>query len=211
MTEPPTPELARERDELIAEIHAAFAGVSREGGVSWSETRVLDDELRPTTRKRLAARALDREPRWEALVDDPAWSTEEGFGQAAFSFLDPIGFRYYLGLAMLRCLRRGYDVGIELHLTIHREYDPMAGLAPAPSERWREYYLRKWSALDERQRRCVARFLRFMLSLAETGTDEHGPDEWGAEGARDALDSYWGVYAGAGANPSVPLDGAAPE
>lgn len=82
-------DLQSEHQALIKEIHAAFAGVSREGGVSWSETRVLD--MYGSDDERKAARAQDTDRSWSELVDDPKWY-EIGIG--GFSFLDPISVRY---------------------------------------------------------------------------------------------------------------------
>lgn len=104
-------DLEAEREALIPEIYAAFAGVSREGGVSWSESVVLDNYI--SMNQRLAARAYDTDTSWEQLVDDPLWNSYAGLskflepdgnwrdyinstksvpGSGGFSFLDAIGF-----------------------------------------------------------------------------------------------------------------------
>ena len=46
--------------------------------------------------------------------------------------------------------------------------------------------LELWSLLDERQRRCVARFVHFMEADAILRCDDHDSWEWEA-----AYDSYW--------------------
>jgi len=196
MTEPPTPELAREREELIAEINAAFAGVTREGGVSWSESEVRDHY--GTIEERARARARDQERSWEELVDDPAWHPDPGVG--GLSFVDPIGFRYYVPAAMTRYLRGEGEFSLASYLTLRDEF--------------REHTLGTWSLLDARQRACVRRFLRHVLAVEEPPVDPearpgwwdpafeaegypwqpewgHAPPTFEARVVREALESYW--------------------
>jgi hypothetical protein len=189
-----TQELIGERDGLLREIDAAFDGVSREGGVSWSESRVLDDQGTPA--ERAAARSRDREEDWRQLVDDPGWVVDPGSG--GFYFLDPIGFRYYLPAAMVRCVVSGQDEGVLPHLTVY------PGQSSRPP-------LAQWSRLDMRQRRCVARFLRYMHLAAVHSYRDFRADWWDPafekqglvwdtswseqaewEGWSTALDGYWG-------------------
>jgi len=99
---------------VIVEIYESFADVGREGGVSWSETVVLDD--RGTDEERAEARAQDTETSWQELIDDSEWQPELSFD---WYFLDAIGFRYYLPAAMIRCVRSGYNnENIALCLTL---------------------------------------------------------------------------------------------
>jgi hypothetical protein len=97
------PHSSMARESLISEVYTAFDGVSRLGGVSWSETHVIDNY--GSMEARLQARALDHDSSWEALVDDLNW--DWGDGITGFSFLDPIAYRYYLPAAMIRDLRCG--------------------------------------------------------------------------------------------------------
>jgi hypothetical protein len=100
-------DLEAEREALIAEIYAAFKDVSREGGVSWSETYVLD--FYGTPEERAEARDRDRDWSWTDLVDDPDWQIGQGSG--GLTFLDAIGFRYYLPHAHpARGERRGHSI-----------------------------------------------------------------------------------------------------
>ena len=128
------PFVLAERDALLAEIHEAFPGGSRQGGVSWSEADVIDDYGSPD--QRAAARARDRDTRWQDLVDDPNWNPSDG---GHWSFLDAIGFRYYLPAAMVLAVRQGYDAGILFHLTLPegdlRDYKAVAVdvAQPAPA------------------------------------------------------------------------------
>lgn len=164
---PLPPELEREREELIREIHAAFADVSREGGVSWSEAEVIDGY--GTEEEKAAARRADKDRSWTELVDNRKW--DPGFGIGGYCFLDAIGFRYYLPPAMIRCIRSGFDEGIAFHLTREGRLRHMGA---------------QWSLLDQRQQRCVARFLRFMVAHTEADGDEFFRKRWD-----EPLQRYW--------------------
>src|SRR5262245_4001453 len=96
--------LKSEQTAVEAEIREAFKGVGRDGGVSWTES-INVDLPHGYEDDRAAARAKDVEKCWEDLVDDPAWRHDMGVG--GFNFLDPIGYRYYIAPAMIRCAREG--------------------------------------------------------------------------------------------------------
>lgn len=163
------------RDALIAEISDAFRDVSRTGGVSWSQSDVIDsygDED-----EQAEAREKDTDTHWSEVVADEKWSSEPGVG--GFSFLDSIGFRYYLPAAMIRSLRSGWDEGIQFHLDNN-------------SAEFRSFNEQKQSLLDHRQRICVARFLLYMMRKTES---VGCPDaDW-----LKALNSEWRPYL----NPEV--------
>jgi predicted RNase H-like HicB family nuclease len=161
--------LRTEREDCIDEIYAAFAHVTREGGISWSETDVIDDY--GTAEQRAAPRANDMEAGWQQLVDDPHWICDRGFG--GFSFLDPIGFRYYLPPAMIRSLRCDAGAGdIAFHLK-----------APdSNTERSKER--EQWSALSAPQRHCVAHFIRTMMLIDAANVPDSEYWYW-------ALRDYW--------------------
>src|SRR4051812_779232 len=65
------PQLKLEAAAVENEIRIAFRGLSRDGGVSWSESVELD--LHKTPDEQAAARARDVEAHWEDLVDDLTW------------------------------------------------------------------------------------------------------------------------------------------
>ena len=158
--------LAAERDALVAEIEAAFEGVTREGGKSWRDAEVADfygDEAFATW--------IDTDTRWQDLADDPNWYHASGNG--GFCFLDPIGFRYFLPAAMIQAIRSSYNEGIQFHLTI-------------ASDDRREHHLNKVSLLDNRQMQCVRRFIEYMIAVSEAQEQEFEVDAW-----REALESYW--------------------
>src|SRR5262249_2266185 len=148
--------LITERDLVIDEVYAAFCDVARKGGVSWAETKVIDGYGGDA--ERAAARASDTDRTWAELVDDPEWKVFAGVG--GWSFLDAIGFRYYLPAATIRCIRSGHDEGVQFHLTLS---DRESGL--------REYTKTTWSLLDERQCRCVARFVDCMILITDRDID----------------------------------------
>lgn len=170
-------QLKREAQALEARIREAFKGVSREGGVSWSESVVIDlPEVSDLDfdQQRMEARARDLDTSWEQLIDDPAWFSACGIG--GFPFLDAIGFRYYLPVALIRTVRdrSDSDQGICFHLDI----PPEAG--------WRRAYcVEHVSLLNRAQCQTVAAFLRFMNSVPDWPNPCLG-DEWDA-----ALRSHW--------------------
>ena len=159
-------QLEREARAVEAQIREAFKGVSRAGGVSWSES-VADDRYDP---HRAEARALDTEQRWEDLVDDPSWDHQPGIG--GFNFLDPIGYRYYIAPAMIRCIRKRCGEFVSYALGIDGDF-----------KRGRV------SLVDARQAHVIARFVRFMIAVHAAADDEIYGRAW-----RDAYLGYWKDY-----------------
>lgn len=139
----PTKHLEKERRAVEAKIREAFRGVTREGGVSWSEAAIIDSY--GSDKEREQARSLDTEPRWEDLVDDPNWHHDLTFG--GFSFLDPIGFRYYIAPTMIRYIRHGGGYLFSGHLTIEDD---------SKKERV--------SLITTEQAHAIARFVRLMIA-----------------------------------------------
>ena len=180
--------LLAERDALIAEIHAAFKHIKRGRGVSWLETDVLDDY--GTEQECKAARAKDPEQHWPTLVNNPNWDHDKTYG--GWAFLDPEGFRYYLPPAMVREALNDDPYGASPFMFSLTFPKP----AKDPKRDLREHTLKKWSMLDDRQRRCVKRFLEYKVACARAHHDaetaelgyENGPfrSEW-----LTALNSYW--------------------
>lgn len=175
-----TPEqLKHEKRAVLAEIDAAFADVSREGGISWSQARAMDLSEGPGRVR--DARELDTDKHWNELVADPAWSFDIGVG--GFAFLDPIGFRYYLPAAMKQCILHAQ---VDSHL-------PWSQLELRPGDESSQ--LKRWSLFDARQVRCIARFLRCMDAMHTAACIANHPE---LLGTRDdptywqaALLSYW--------------------
>ena len=139
---------------LIAEVYAAFEGASREGGVSWRQSRLRDNGLY-TPREYREAGEKDKDRCWEDLIDDATWEPETGGAiGGSFSFLDAIGFRYYIPVVLVRELRDFGSCGLTpwFHLN-----------CPPTSDGRQEWRARQFSALNERQKQCVAAFIRYAI------------------------------------------------
>jgi hypothetical protein len=163
---PRVPEsLRREQASVESQIREAFRDVTREDGTSWSESVIVDGDGSGRTREQ--ARAEDTERCWEELVDDASWDHEAGMG--GFNFLDPIGFRYYIAPAMIRCLRDGYGESIAYALTVDGDFK--RGLV---------------SLITPRQAHVIARFVRFMIAVHSAIGDDIYREPWA-----DAYKMYW--------------------
>lgn len=158
------------RDALITEIGDAFRDVSRVGGISWSQCRVLDDYGGEDAQAK--AREKDTDTHWSQLVTDENWQPNPGVG--GFNFLDSIGFRYYLPAAMIRSLRTGWGDEITFRL-INK------------NDEFQSSRKQQQSLLDSRQRICVARFLLYMMRKNESAG--YPDDDW-----LKALNSEWRQY-----------------
>jgi len=134
-----------EQDAVEALIRGAFRGVTREGGISWSEADELSCCADEATLA--AARARDVDRQWEDLVDDASWRHNTGGDE--WLWLDAIGFRYYLAPAMIRCTRDPVDDELFLYaMQIHGEL--------------KEDQVR---LLTRNQKHVAARFVRLMTAI----------------------------------------------
>ena len=146
--------LPSEGARIVAEtIARAFAGVSRQGGVSWSESVALNGVpfargLRRSPVREISRRELDRARGRSDLVVPRS-------GVGGFAFLDPIGTRYYLPVAMIRWLRG------------ERTTVSCPTVSPLTDGELREWTLDKWSLLSDAQRAGVARFIRHSMETEE--------------------------------------------
>lgn len=143
-----------ECESLVNEIHEAFKNVTREHGVSWNETSAIDDYA--SDEACAAARLTDKDAHWTQLIEDKDWKPFPGFG--GFSFIDAIGFRYYLPLTMIRFLRDNADEWFPGHFA-----DVMAQQIDAKDAMW-----------TNQQLRCIAWFISYM-ARHDTGFPE--PDD----------------------------------
>ena len=146
-----------EQRSVEAQIRDAFRGVTREGGVSWSESVIVDGDGSGRTREQ--ARLEDTETAWEELVDDPSWQHEVGMG--GFNFLDPIGYRYYIAPAMIRCIREGGGEVISYALDVSGDFK--RGLV---------------SLINPNQAHVIARFIRLMIAIHKAVGDEIFGASW---------------------------------
>lgn len=138
---------------LIEEITAAFDGVSRENGVSFHESRVIDDY--GSDEERAEARSQDTETRWQDVPDDDIYHA-----YACLSFLDEIGFRYYIPAFVVWSLRymdteepdfaSDTDASIIYHLTL--SYD----------ESLKDYHLSRYKFFTHEQSKAIAHYLEFI-------------------------------------------------
>jgi hypothetical protein len=167
--------IERERDGLLVDIAAAFGGVSREGGISWSEADVIDDY--GSMEERQKARAADTERGWNELLDHPDWQDSPWMIGTRFCSFDGIAFRYYLAPAMIRTIEVGGDIGLRFHLRPPESSD---------TERSREYRRQQLTALTEAQRRCVHRFIEYMIAVAEAEGNPEDAGDW-----RTVLWDFW--------------------
>lgn len=160
--------LEKRKEDLITEIFEAFRGVTRQDGVSWSEADVIDGY--GSEQERRAARESDRDSTWQSLVDDPNWDPDtEG---SRYSFLDAVGFRYYLAPSMVRMLRGVWIDSLCFHLTLPRLF-------------LRDHTWDKWTLVQGHQRRCVRDFVLLMRDLEKADPNDVSK-EW-----QVAWQSYW--------------------
>ena len=163
------PNYSARKAALIEEIIAAFDGVSREGGVSLSEAKVIDDY--GSEQKRAAARLSDTDTRWQDVPDEDVRSYWD------LHFFDPIGFRYYLPCFLLAYLH--YENLDEENGGGHEVFNSnnfssldshfAAGYSKAGID---ETYRAKFEALTPAQSRAVAHFLEFEAERADAWTAE---------------------------------------
>ena len=122
------------KDDLIEQIRSAFKGVTREHGISWSETLVIDNY--GSAEDRTVAREQDTDKNWMEVALDPLWIPDRGIG--GFAFLDIYGFRYYMAAAIMNYLVLGRDSDLEFMLYLHHDYFmPEQRLAVANSLRFK--------------------------------------------------------------------------
>lgn len=163
--------LVEEQLVVEAEIRRAFRGVTRKGGVSWSEAREIDNY--EGEEKRAIARARDTEKSWEELVDDPTWN-HEVLWIGGFCFLDAIGYRYYIAPAMIRCCREGGGELMGYALEVRSDYEKG-----------------QIKLIDDEQSGAIARFVKFMIVVHEAKGDDIYGESW-----QNAFAQHWGRWEG---------------
>ncbi len=154
-------EFESRRGSLVAEITAAFDGVSREDGTTLHEADAMDDWKSPEDQH--AARRLDPEKQWQDVPDKDIFACS-----SALSFLNEKGFRYYIPAFMICSLRHWGDDGsvilnsCEYHL-LHEYPKSLRKSEPAS-------IAGKYQFTDA-QSKAVARFLRFIIDFDEIAGD----------------------------------------
>jgi hypothetical protein len=170
---PRTPAYEQRKLALIEEITAAFDGVAREDGVTLSETYVIDDYGSPE--ERAEARKEDTETRWQDVPDESIV-----YADAALSFLDPKGFRYYIPAYLIWYLRK-MD-GKERNSSETFE-SVIYGLTIQNDSAIDDYSFPRFRLLNSQQSRAIAHFLQFEAEHEGIHRD-----------ARRALERYWGQF-----------------
>lgn len=161
------------RKELIEKIRTAFKGVSRAGGVSWSETDIIDDY--GTMEQRLIARASDEDEDWEDVVLSKKFAYQ--WHRGSFCFLDAIGFKYYLPAAMCQSLQEP-----EIAKNCDFDFSQVCSLLESMTDEdsiWHGGY----SLLSEQQREVVSDYLAYVDALTKFAFDGHDIDQFDSEPA----------------------------
>jgi hypothetical protein len=165
--------LKAEQAAVEADIRAAFKGVTRDSGVSWSQAALIDPGGDVDPRALAEALTRDVDLSWEELVDDPTWLHD--FGVGGFPFLDPIGTRYYLAPAMIREARQ-VPGNVASVLTVDND-DRRHGV----------------SLLTPLQCAAVARFCRYMMAVCHSQRlkDADSGADYFAWVWQTAYESHW--------------------
>lgn len=150
---------------LIEEISAAFDGVSREGGVSLSESWIIDDY--GSEEERAEARKQDTEVRWQDVPDMGIC-----YGYSCLSFLDDIGFHYYVPAYIVWCLRNMDDEAPEAPILDSMTLESLISSLGGRPGKLDEYHLSRYKRFTPAQSKAVAHFLKYM---------EEREDVWGVE------------------------------
>jgi hypothetical protein len=148
--------------ETVSAITQAFQDVSRAGGVSLHETRVLDDCGSDV--ERAEAKAKDTDNKWQ---DVPNSTLEKP--DLSLCFLDDISFRYYIPAYMVWQLRYFSTVEKMGCITDGAALNALSCLPPC-------------RLLTHEQSRSIYKFLYFYT--------QHG-DEYDKQTAQTAIKAYW--------------------
>lgn len=158
-------------EAIIAEIREAFSEVSRGNGISLHEADIIDSYGTETARKK--ARELDTDTCWWEVPSELL----DKFNGALF-FMDAEGYRYYLPAYMTYGLKTyaASTLAMDVVLTT---------LFPTSEESFKRF-----SLLDARQKKAVARFLWFIA----TETGESWANKLNIYNATKALEDIWYPY-----------------
>ena len=175
------------KQALIEKITQAFEGVSREGGVSLSEAWVIDDY--GSDEERAEARARDSDKKWEEVPDK-----DIHFGYSCFSFLDDIGFAYYIPAYMTWYLRNIDSEDPEVVNSNTFEF-LIYSLGPSMNGVMSEYTISQFRLCTLEQRRVIAHFLQFVEEEEDAMAIEAGFPKGELDNyARLTLNVYWGKF-----------------
>jgi hypothetical protein len=145
--------LVKTADDVISEIEAAFVGVPF-GQLSLHEADLMDS-YGATAAQRQAARDRDPERDWREVSDASLRECDY-----ALSYLDPLGWRFYLPAFMRWRLR---DPAASDHV--------IYSLDPAGIRQHERLTEERFRSLDQVQVRAVCAFLRFVSENGESFDD----------------------------------------
>lgn len=206
---------------LIAEITAAFDGVSREDGVTLHEATVIDDY--GSLEERAEARKQDTEDKWQDIPEEDIRDAN-----ANLSFLDPKGFHYYIPAYIVWYLRNIDNADPNYWESYAFTFGSVIfHLAAGSHGKGRDRYLSKFKLFTPEQSKAIAHFLVFeaeridacqvenkqlqlreeMLQLGfsqeeidatcqaeEQFRKDRDVPKFVVNDARQALDLYWGQF-----------------
>jgi hypothetical protein len=155
-------------DDVIDEINRAFYGVTREGGVSLHEADVIDDYY-GSMEERAEARKLDTETRWQDVPDPDIEQNS-----SILSFLDPIGFHYYIPAYMVWTLEN-------LWISLSFSADSTIYALTLEGEDLKNWKLERFSLFNQEQAQAICQFLRYMVNIKKISD---------CDDAQKALDKY---------------------
>lgn len=199
----------QKKQAVIEEITVAFGGVSREGGVTLSEAWVIDDY--GSDEERAEARKEDTETRWQDVPE-----RDIAYGSSCLSFLDEIGFRYYLPAYIVWCLRHIDSEDANDLIYESNSYQSIVWHLTDIGPDLHQYRMARFELFTLEQSKAIAHFLEFdeersikihcelwrfeMLSagFSQEEVDILWPQEEKIYAKRDdakrALERYWGQF-----------------
>jgi len=164
--------LDTEAESIISNIRDVFLGVCR-GTITLHEAEVIDNYGSPD--ERAEARKLDTDERWEHIPDA---HIEEC--TTALSHVDPESWRYYIAPYMIWSIQH-----FRTSNSIVSDFTIYTFATNEEPEEIGKYSLERYRLLDEKQSRCVCRFLRYMAKNGNYADDRV---------ANEALQKYWGRF-----------------
>ncbi len=172
--------LKLKRDRLVEQIRRAFHDVTRDGGISLREAHVIDDY--GSDKKRAAARALETDSHWwevDVSAIDP--------GGSCMSFMDSIGYRYYLPAYMTRILKQCCSLGPDENDDWNAAESLIYGLNPSfyVVDELVEHVRTRHRHFTHEESVCIALFLAFDAEVA---------DDTYCDNALVALKNHWIEY-----------------
>lgn len=159
-------------EALIAEITAAFDGISREDGMTMHEAAEWDSQCQPGQWVE-RERAKDTEPCWQDVPEE--WIGDNSVGAYTLAYIDAKGFRYYIPAFMIWALKTPVS-------SLDSNTDVVWNLLPNSPHRF--------ALLNLEQSKAIAHFLELLAAPFEVEAEFFN----GNDTAQEALNSYWGQF-----------------